>query len=72
MFSHISDAFRSLKSRVLWHYDNLTFEKVPLNVLIYTHFERYDVLNNPNVILFVSSTDFFESIYYSVPVTIKR
>lgn len=57
-----------MKHRVLWHYDNSTVENVPQNVLIYTHFARYDVLNNPNVILYVSSTDFFESIYYSVPV----
>lgn len=67
MFSHISDAFELLEQRVLWQYDNSSLDNVPPNVLIYTDAPRYDILAHPNVVLYISNTDYFESIYNSVP-----
>lgn len=68
MFSHISDAFESLEHRILWQYDNSSLDTVPPNVLIYTDAPRYDILAHPNVVLYLSNTEYFESIYYAVPI----
>lgn len=41
--------------------------KIPSNVLFYTDAPRYDILAHPNVVLYISNTDYFESIYNGVP-----
>lgn len=54
--------------RVFWHHKNTSLlNKIPSNVLFYTEAPRYDILADPNVVLYVSNTDHFESIYNAVP-----
>lgn len=66
-----SDAFKKLKQRVLWKYeDNSLAAEMPSNVMIQKWMPQNDILAHPNVILFISHGGLFgtaESLYHGVP-----
>ncbi|XP_055308151.1 UDP-glycosyltransferase UGT5-like, partial [Sitodiplosis mosellana] len=64
------DAFRNLKQRVLWKFEDDSLTNVPSNVFILKWAPQNDVLAHPNVILFISHGGLFgtsESLYHGVP-----
>lgn len=64
------DAFRTIKQRVLWKFEDESLSDVPPNVLIRKWMPQNDVLAHKNVILFISHGGLFgtsESLYHGRP-----
>lgn len=64
------DAFRLLKQRVLWKFENETIENLPPNVMIRKWLPQNDVLAHKNLKLFITHGGVFgtqEGIHYGVP-----
>uniref|UniRef100_T1H5D9 UDP-glucuronosyltransferase n=1 Tax=Megaselia scalaris TaxID=36166 RepID=T1H5D9_MEGSC len=67
----ILNAFRSLKQKVLWKWEDPNLPGKPDNVFISPWFPQDDVLAHPNVIAFITHGGLLsttESIYHGVPI----
>ncbi|XP_017874679.1 PREDICTED: UDP-glucuronosyltransferase 2C1, partial [Drosophila arizonae] len=65
------DAFRSLKQRVLWKFEEDSFAELPANVMIQKWLPQADILAHPNVKVFIAHGGLFgmqEALHYGVPV----
>ncbi|XP_017492768.1 PREDICTED: UDP-glucuronosyltransferase 2B15-like [Rhagoletis zephyria] len=65
------DAFRQLKQRVLWKFENESIPNLPSNVLIKKWLPQNDILAHPNARAFISHGGLFglqETVYHGVPV----
>lgn len=63
-------AFKELKQRVIWKFDDESLTDIPSNVMIRKWMPQNDILAHPNVILFISHGGLFgtsESLYHGVP-----
>lgn len=66
----VLDAFRNIKQRVLWKFEDESLADVPPNVMIRKWLPQNDILAHPNVLLFISHGGLFgtsESLYHGVP-----
>lgn len=63
--------FGSLKQRVLWKYEKDDLKNLPSNLMISKWMPQAEILNHPNVILFISHGGLFgtiEGTYFGVPI----
>ncbi|XP_017959648.2 UDP-glucuronosyltransferase 2C1-like isoform X2 [Drosophila navojoa] len=63
--------FSSLKQRVLWKFEDDKLPNLPPNVMVQKWMPQTDILNHPNVKVFISHGGLFgtqEAVYYGVPV----
>lgn len=58
-YKTISDAFRKIKQRVIWKYENETAINLPPNVMIMSWLPQSDILAHKNVKLFISHGNIF-------------
>lgn len=69
--AEILNAFRKLKQKVLWKWDDLQVREKPDNVFISRWFPQDDLLAHPNLKLFITHGGLLsitETIYHAVPV----
>ncbi|XP_017866749.1 PREDICTED: UDP-glucuronosyltransferase 2B15 isoform X2 [Drosophila arizonae] len=63
--------FSSLKQRVLWKFEDDKLPNLPPNVMVQKWMPQTDILNHPNVKVFISHGGLFgtqEAVHYGVPV----
>lgn len=66
-------AFKNLKQRILWKFEDESLADVPSNVMIRKWMPQNDILSHPNVVLFISHGGLFgtsESLYHGVPLLV--
>lgn len=64
------EAFRGLKQKVLWKYEDESIPNLPSNVMIRKWLPQNDVLAHKNIVLFIAHGGVFgkqEAIYHGVP-----
>ena len=64
------NVFGSLKQRVLWKYEKENLENLPSNLMISKWTPQAEILNHPNVVLFISHGGLFgtiESLHFGIP-----
>lgn len=64
------NVFGSLKQKVLWKYEKEDLENLPSNLMISKWTPQAEILNHPNVVLFISHGGLFgtiESLHFGIP-----
>lgn len=64
------EAFRGLKQKVLWKYEDENIQNLPPNVMVRKWLPQTDILAHKNLILFIGHGGVFgtqEGIYYGIP-----